>query len=162
MTVTAEDYDYLRGDKLDTYDFKNCRTRDKTGPYWWPDVVAAIRVTQGNLTKIATLLGRTRNSVKSTIWFNPVLKEIFDEVREGILDHVEENVFMSAVEGDGANQRFLLQTIGKNRGYATRVEQTGENGGPIRSEVTAKIDASKLSPEQRDALRELLAAAKEG
>lgn len=124
----------------ENYDFAGCLTRrDRFGPYYDADVVAAIRVAQSSLIHIANLLGRNRNRVRDLIYSRPDLKAVFDETRETLLDHVEVSVFTSALNGDGPNQRFLLSTIGKSRGYSTRQELTGQDGAPMRIERVERV-----------------------
>lgn len=115
------------------YDFERCATRlDTFGPYDPDDVIAAIYTSHGNYAQMARLLGRRRNKVRDFVLSKPEIKEIFDEVRESLVDDVEASVFSCALAGDGPSQRFVLSTIGKNRGYSTRTETTGAEGGPVR------------------------------
>jgi phage terminase small subunit len=54
------------------------------------------------------------------------------------------------------------QLIGMHLGmWPTRVEHTGKDGAPIKTEQTVTLDASKLDAEARALLREALKAAKE-
>lgn len=117
----------------DDYDFENCETRlNSTGPYVLSDVIAAIHKSHANYAEMARLLGRKRSKVRDFVLGNAEAKLLFDDVREGMLDDIEGGVFAAAISGDGPSQRFVLSTIGKNRGYSTRVENTGSEGGPLR------------------------------
>jgi len=54
---------------------------------------------------------------------------------------------------------WLERRMRKDFGRVDRVEQTGEGGGPVQHEVSAKIDIKSLSNEQLYSLKELLAGA---
>ena len=137
------------------YDFENCVTRrDRYSPYHKPDVAAAIYATEGNYSKMALLLARRRGAIKDYILSNPDLFEMMVEVRESVLDEIEENVINQARRGDAQQARFVLQTIGKDRGYTTRAESTGAGGGPIDLRA-ARVDASQLDD---DTIKKILSA----
>ena len=141
--------------KAEDYDFENCPTRqDRYSPYHKPDVAAAIYKTEGNYTKMALLLGRRRGAIRDYILSNPELFEMMKEVRESVLDEIEDNVINQARRGDAQQARFILQTIGKDRGYTTRAESTGADGGPIDLRA-ARIDPNKLDD---DTIKKLLDA----
>lgn len=134
------------------YDFSVCQTRlDRYGPYDPVDVAAAILMTGGVFSQMASLLGRNRNRVRDYVLSRPEVKRVYDEVRESILDEVECSVIKSALNGDTANQRFILTTLGKDRGYTTRVENTGANGGPVQV-----IDPSVLEGMSTEEIRSRL------
>lgn len=136
------------------FDFSQCYTRSNPGtPIRDSDLVYAIRFTMGNYSHIARLLGRRRAKVYDAINTNSVIREIFAEVKETLLDDLESGVFRSALEGDGADRRFVLTTIGKNRGYSSRQEMVGKDDGPIR---VADYDLSKLSDEELEKLESIL------
>ncbi len=129
--------------KVDEAYFDVCSTRlDRYGPYHKDDVLAAIVFTQGNYSEMARLLGRKRTGVRDYVLGNPDVKEVFDDTREGLLDAVETSVFKSAIDGDGPSQRFILSTLGKDRGFTTRAEHTGKSGGPLR------MILESMSPEE--------------
>jgi len=141
------------------YDFENCDTRkNHYGPYVEADVVAALNATRANYAKMSVLLGRRRTSIRDFVLSHLDVKTIHDEIREKVLDDVETMHDDLALAGDGPSMRFILSTLGKERGYSTRIEQTGKNGGP--QEHT--LDASKLSTEQLRAVREALHASRNG
>lgn len=117
----------------ENYDFDNCETRiNASGPYHLPDVLAAIYVSRSNYAEMARLLGRNRSKVRDYVLRTSEAKLAFDDVREALLDDVESYTFTAAINGDGPSQRFLLQTLGKDRGYSTRQETTGAGGAPLR------------------------------
>lgn len=143
------------------YDFRNCETRlNKFGPYNRTDVLFAAVVTLGTLADMAELLGRRRGSLKEYISAHPEVREFIEDIREGAIDKIETEEIKSALAGDPTSRRFILTTLGKNRGFSTRTEQTGKDGGPIDhtdpiSRIFAKIaEGGKrivdITPEKSD------------
>lgn len=119
------------------WNFDVCPTKQQpTGPYRPEDVVAAIVVSRGNLSKAAQLLGRRRSKLKSYIDSHQSVTEILHDTRECLIDKVEDNAFEIAENGDPSMVRFILQTVGKNRGYTTRHEATGRDGEAIRIDTS--------------------------
>lgn len=109
---------------------KTYETRN-TGVITKGDMVRAMLEAEGFPRKISFLLGMPRKAVIDFIQADLELIELQQELREGTLDDVESKVLESATSGDGANGRFVLQTIGKDRGYSTRTETTGKDGEPL-------------------------------
>ncbi len=141
------------------YGFERCMTKlNHNGPFVKEDVVAAIYATNGNFAQMAVCLGRRRSSVRNFILANLDVKDIYDEVHEVFLDTVEQSHASLALGGDGPSLRFILATLGKDRGYTTRIEQTGKDGSPLQHGPIT-LDVSKMTTE---ALRELKAAIKSG
>lgn len=135
------------------YDFWNCQTRlDRTGPYNKVDVAAAILLTNGTFSKMAPLLGRHRSRIRDYVLARPDVKEIYDNVREGMIDQLELDTFESALAGDPTDRRFLLTTLGKNRGYSTRSETTGPEGGPMQV-----VDPTKLKETSTTDIKSMVA-----
>ena len=128
------------------YDFENCQTRlDRNGPYHLQDVLVALFVSGGQITVAAAMLGRKSIKLRNYLLSNSDARDFRDEMTESVLDAVERSHNYAAITGDGAAQRFILSTLGKNRGYTTRVENTGKDGAPIQTE---NVDLTKLSDEQ--------------
>ena len=139
---------------LTAYDFTNCVTRlDHMGPYDKRDVIAAILATRGNFTEMGSLLGRRRNAVRDFVLANLDVKDVLDEIRECFLDEAEEKHNALAQAEDGPALRFILGTLGKDRGYTSRVEQTGRDGAAIQIQAIT-LDVSKLSIEQLHAIKD--------
>lgn len=136
----------------DNYDFARCRTRMfPDGPYSTLDVVAALRKTVGNFSLAAALLGRPRAGLVAFVRSNREVLEVYVDLRETVIDAIEDKVLVSAMAGDGPNARFVLSTLGKTRGYSQRTELTGAEGGPIAvSEIRHTIIDAKPIPEDID------------
>lgn len=137
----------------ENYNFAHCVTRRRhTGPYVKEDVIAAIYVTGANFAQMARVLDRRRSSVRDYVFANIEVKDVYDEIRETLLDIVEEMHNDLAKAGDGSACRYILSTQGKDRGYTTRTETTGKDGGPIEiGKVT--LDVEKLTTDQLRAIR---------
>ncbi len=90
----------------------------------------------GNVSAIARELKMRRCVIRERINISPDLTQTLDDNREGVIDDAETNMFKAAKVGDIPACRFVLSTIGKNRGYGTRTEHTGLDGAPMAAEVT--------------------------
>jgi hypothetical protein len=142
--VVTEEYPDL---DVTQYDFTKCETRNNgKGPYFKKDVIAAAIYTGGVYAEMARLLGRSRGRVKEYVEGNPDVADVLDEVRESALDYLEQGVVVSALMGDQQDRRFVLQTLGKNRGFTTRSEHTGKDGEAIEhtmkpvDEILGRLD----------------------
>ena len=93
---------------------------------------------EGNLAATARKLKMRRNTLRDRISTSPDLVVIASDQREGVIDDAETNIFMAAKLGDLPACKFVLSTIGKDRGYGQRSEVTGIGGGPIEATVTYK------------------------
>lgn len=128
------------------YDFENCDTRiDPIGPIHRQDVYAALVVAEGNLRLAASMIGRPRETLVRWLNANKDMYQIAQDIEESTLDDVETLVRQGAKAGDAAQQRFLLTTKGKNRGYTTRVENTGKDGAELNF---ARVAVVRISEEQ--------------
>jgi len=138
------------------YDFENCPTRqNRYSPFHKPDVVAAIYAAEGVFAHMSMLLGRRRESIRYYVYSHPDVLNIWKELRESALDYIEHSVIKQALNGDPQQQRFVLQTLGKDRGYSNRTEATGANGGPIDVN-SARVDPAKLDNETKLKLLEAM------
>jgi len=143
---------------IEGYDLADCWTaRDRFTEYSDEDVAVAIIRYHGNFSAIARSLGRSRTSVSNYIAHETLLRDLRDEIVQGIVDDIEEGYMLSALAGDGAARKFFLSTLGKERGYVVRNENTGKDGGPVH--LLSRLDTTKLSD---SALEELLTAGKAG
>lgn len=125
------------------YDFEGCLSRlNPELAVAEHDLVAAILKHRGNYAAIAVDLGRSRHHVFNLISRNDEYRSLRDDIRQTLLDYVEDGVFISAMAGDTAQQRFLLTTLAKDRGFVTREERTGKDGEPIHTK--SSIDVKQL------------------
>ena len=90
----------------------------------------------GNVSAIARELKMRRGAVQERINVSVDLTLVLGENRESVIDDSETNMFRAVKAGDLPASKFILSTIGKNRGYGTRTELTGLDGAPIAATVT--------------------------
>lgn len=136
------------------YDFEKCETRiDKGGPFNKFDVAAAIFHTRGNFGRMAVLLGRPRGRVRSYVMGDGMLRQVFDDVRESVIDEVEAQHFDDALDGNGSARQFILSTVGKGRGYSTRQEVESND---VTDPAIKALSFSDLSEEERSTIRSMI------
>lgn len=106
------------------------------------DVVAAILVSRGNLARMAGFLHRSRGKLRNFIESNEHLQELFSDQTESMVDKAQDNVYDAIEAGDVKVSQHYLDRLGKNRGYTTRLETTGSDGGP--QQVSIDVGAELL------------------
>ena len=150
MEPTApEPYDF----RLVNYPNKDPVTKDQ--------IHEAIIICNGNIAAVCRLLERNREGIMSRINADTTLRMVLSDIRDAVMDAAENNIFSLVYQGDFNASKFVLQTLGKDRGYITRVENTGKDGKNIHEGMTtelaklldgiaARIDAPGSSPEVSD------------
>ena len=88
-------------------------------------VVKALRDHSGNVTRASAQLGINRTSLHRRISGDKNLQEILSDCRESLCDEAESKIAVAVKAGDVTACKFVLSTIGKNRGYSTRSELSG-------------------------------------
>lgn len=74
----------------------------------------------GNVSRAARLLGFTRTKLQERIDRKPDLIQLLADLREEAVDDAETNQLLRARSGaDPQAERFVLQTLGRKRGYST-------------------------------------------
>lgn len=129
---------------VDGYDFDSCWTRENPTGISDIDLCVAMIRAGGNFSKVGSVLGRTRRAVDRAISADVDIFELAADLEDEFLDTVEENYKTMALSGDPIAIKFFLMTKGKNRGYSTRTETTGANGGPVQTEDVTN-DAAAFS-----------------
>lgn len=104
------------------------------------DIYNAIVDEHGNLGAVAETLGVSRSALKTRVDASPLLTTLMNDYRESIVDTAEQNVFLDVKKGDPQACRFVLGTLGKERGYSTKVET---NNAPI--EVVVRNVAAEMA-----------------
>lgn len=100
--------------------------------YTVEQLAAAIEEHHGNIAAVARHFGERRSKLKERIDRSPFLISLLNDLNEEIKDIAQGNIRAAVIAGDPAASRFVLMTIGKDRGYSTRVEQTGKDGAPLQ------------------------------
>jgi hypothetical protein len=86
------------------------------------DIWDALVASDGNIGAAARSLGCTRTYLQQRIDRNPDLIIMLDDLREEAVDQAESNQLTRAKSGaDPSAERFVLQTLGKRRGWNTAV-----------------------------------------
>jgi hypothetical protein len=80
-----------------------------------------------------------RTMITMRISKSPALRQACDEARDEFLDLAESKLREGVAAGSEKLVVFALETLGKNRGYSKRVEQTGVNGGPMEMATKAVL-----------------------
>jgi hypothetical protein len=111
--------------------------------------VMALVVSGGNIHRAAKALGVRRMRLQDWVDMRPEVQACLIDMREEKLDDIVDVQFALAIAGDSATGRFLLQTVGKERGYVARSETTGKDGVPLSAPT---VNFSQMSTE---ALREM-------
>lgn len=127
--TVLEEFAHIDCDNFDTSQFLT--SLDPYGAIYRKEVYIALMKADGNIGVAAQMLARPRETLVRWLKANHDMAVIAENIRETKLDHVEDVVMRQALQGDGAQARFLLQTRGKERGYTTRVENTGKDGEPL-------------------------------
>lgn len=82
----------------------------------------------GNISATARQLGMSRTRCKQRIDKSVVLTALLMDATEEIVDIAQGNVFRDVRANDPTANRFVLQTLGKERGFSTGVAGMGKNG----------------------------------
>lgn len=81
----------------------------------------------GNFTAVCIKLSKggkrpvTRSYLKDRISNSPLLIEVLDDIRESALDAAERNVFEAVRAGRIEESKFVLTTLGRERGYTRQI-----------------------------------------
>lgn len=98
----------------------------------------ALREHHGIILKAAEACGVSRPTFYKFMQKHPHLEEVRQEADEELLD-IGEAAVVKAIKGeDMKTVRWHLERKGKNRGYTTRQEQTGADGGPLEYETVER------------------------
>lgn len=126
-------------DDLSTHpDFQEQKT-----PVSRADIYEALKSTSGNRAAVCRLLSIRRQKLNDIINATPALVALCDDLREGIVDNAEQNIFKEVEAGNESASRFVLGTLGKKRGWAAGVEGTGKDGA-IAIEVVRFSDIPEV------------------
>ena len=113
-------------------------------------IAEALRKCAGIQTRAATLLGVSQSAISQRVSGSKFLQEIYQEIREGLLDVAEDALIEKLKAGNMTAIIFYLKCIGKTRGYTekTEVETSQKSGGVlVVPGVAADVDTWLNSPE---------------
>ena len=115
-------------------------------------VLKAIDGSFGIMSQIARALGGCAWSTAEQYvnrWAET--RQAYQDAQEAALDFTEGQMLAQIKAGDGPMIRFHLATKGKRRGYVTRQELSGEDGGPLELVVRRDRDGNLRSAPAEDA-----------
>lgn len=108
------------------------------------EVIKAIKQAQGIKAVAARHLGCCRLTVDNYIKRHPTVAKAYQEQRDTLVDNAESQLIVKVDEGEWPAIKFILTTLGKDRGYTERREITGAEGGPVVLEYTGNADPNEL------------------
>lgn len=93
------------------------------------DIWDALEQSEGNIAVAARALGLSRTKLQERIDRNPDLQMHLSDMREEVVDVAEQNTMRRAKSGvDPIAEKFVLQTLGKRRGWNTAAGGMNGNG----------------------------------
>jgi len=93
------------------------------------ELAKALEGAGGCVSAAARQLGISRQAVYNRIKTSDRLQDVIWEARERTLDSAEECIRQAIEKGDVPAARFVLQQLGRHRGYGiNRMELTGKDG----------------------------------
>lgn len=98
-------------------------------------MIDAIRGSRGIKSVAARRLGCVRQTVDRYIRDYPTVREVYEEERESLVDLAEAKLLESVNNSEWPAIKFVLVTLGKDRGYVERQEVTGPDGGAVTVRV---------------------------
>ena len=99
--------------------------------YTTAQVIEALQQTRGIMSLAARLLGCTRWTIYNYIERHPTVKQAYEEQRQTIVDLAEGQLVKKLDAGEWPAIKFILATLGRDRGYVERQELTGADKGEI-------------------------------
>lgn len=100
----------------------------------------ALRANYGIISAAARSIGCSRETASRCVSKWPELRAIIESVREEACDEAEVGLRELIAARNVAAIIFTLKTLGRTRGYTSRYEVTGADGGPV-----AVVDVTKLT-----------------
>lgn len=113
-------------------------------------IIEAIKDSGGIMSTIARRLDVTWHTADSWVKQYDETKQALQDERETILDLAESTLFRNIKDGNSQDAKWLLSTMGKNRGYSERQEITGVDGGPIDVNAIIRKAEEEFANDQRN------------
>lgn len=99
--------------------------------YTLEELAAALINNNGRIYTTAKVLGISSQAIYERMGNHPELKAIVDDARGYLVDLAESTLETNIKNGDTSAAIWVTKTLGRNRGYAERLEVTGKDGGAI-------------------------------
>lgn len=114
-------------------------------PRYYEAVKKAIEGSRGIYTTIANNAGVSRQTVVNYMRDYPELAQVAESERGELVDHAENALAMLVGNLDGPSVRFVLSTIGADRGYGTKTS-VEISGLAISAETVALLEQLGKNP----------------
>ena len=115
------------------------------------EIKAALIEARGNFAGAAMLLGCLRVTITKRVEGSVDIQNLLIDLEEALLDQAVDNVAKAIAKDDMQTTRWFLDRKGRGRGYVTRTETTGPDGGPIPLQpvhVTVEYVSAKPVPDE--------------
>lgn len=90
------------------------------------DIYNALVQTNGHFAQAGRMIGLTRAEVAARVNAVPLLRALCDDIRETLVDDAEAVMIRDVTSGDQSAARFVLERMGKERGWTTKQEVSVE------------------------------------
>ena len=107
------------------------------------EVIAAL-LKAGTKLGASVIVGCNRATIDAYCDKHPEIEKAVLEAKEILVDIAETGLMKRVKEGHAPSIFFVCRTLGKDRGYSTRVEAVGKDGAPIESEIVIKSNNNKI------------------
>ena len=114
--------------------------------YTAEQMIEALNTTHGMVFLAAKRLGCSYQTVMNYCERHPTVQAAKDAQRGEMLDTAELKLWESIQKGEAWGISMALKTIGKDRGYVERTEQTGKDGAPLNEVVKVVMSKQKDTP----------------
>jgi hypothetical protein len=122
-------------------------------------IIKAIKDSRGLIAVAARKLGVSRRTIYNRMEKSEEIREALDEARDFVLDVGQAKLYQAVEQGESWAVQYLLNTLGKSRGFTTRQEVTGRDGGPIQHEDVSELPDEELQRRSAHLRNRLLATA---
>ena|SRR5215510_1033187 len=107
--------------------------------YTAAQMIAALTETRGMVFLAAKRLGCSHDTVERYCQRYPSVQAAKEAQRGELVDVAELKLWQSVQNGEAWGISLVLKTLGKERGYVERVEQTGKDGGPLEIRIEGAL-----------------------
>jgi hypothetical protein len=114
--------------------------------YTVAQVIAALRKNKGMVFVTAKQLKCTPETIQNYCKRYPTVQAAKDAERGEMVDTAELKLWQSIQNGEAWGITLALKTIGKDRGYVERTEQTGKDGAPLNEVVKVVMSKQEDTP----------------
>lgn len=114
--------------------------------YTAEQMIAALNDTKGMVYLAAKRLGCSYQTVLTYCARHPTVQAAKDGHRGEMIDTAELKLWQSIQNGEAWGISLALKTLGKDRGYVERTEQTGKDGAPLNEVVKVVMSKQAEAP----------------